>query len=80
MPANANARRVCGRRLAKRDAGALEEEGELLVDWVRDVFQLVRGGKGQFLLLKALEYKLMPCALRRNEEQNWVCGVNCSEK
>lgn len=47
LPEDPDARGIRGGRVAEGDAGASEEKGELLVDWVRDVFQLVRGGKGE---------------------------------
>jgi hypothetical protein len=46
LPEDPDAGGVRGGRVAEGDAVALEEKGELLDDWVRDVFQLVRGGKG----------------------------------
>jgi hypothetical protein len=47
LSANADTRGCGGRRLAGGDAGALEAQGEFLVDRVRNVSRLVCGGKGE---------------------------------
>lgn len=52
MSPDADARRCSGRGPAGGNADALEAQRKLLVDRVRNLFQLVRGGEGEYAFRK----------------------------
>jgi hypothetical protein len=76
--ADSDSRGICGWRPAKGNASAVKEKGKLLVDRIRHLLQLVRGGEGISFHLWVDCKQADILSLCRNEEQNWVsCRLMC---